>query len=181
MGSGKENKGKKQVKIKRQFSAGGVVFKLQNEKESEREPLWLITKSTPSKLFPGSVWRLPKGWIDDNDKGTQPGPIARGEKKANEEELRKAAVKEVGEEGGVKVKIVGKIGTEKYFITIDNARLLKFVTFYLMEWEENLSEGFGFETQEVRWLAYDKARKRLSYSGEKRVLDKAKELFDKRK
>ncbi len=55
---------------------------------------------------------------------------------------------------------------------------MKFVTFYLMEWVEDLLEGPGFETSEVVWLPYDEARKTLTHSGEKKVLDKAKSLLD---
>lgn len=170
---GKEKKGK----IKRQFSAGGVVYKLQLLKSKENT-LWLLTKSNSSEEF-SSAWRLPKGWIDDEEEGKNPGPVARGERKANEEELRNTAIKEVKEEGGVEAEILEKIGTERYFITLKNEKIMKFVTFYLMKWIKDLPEGFGFETEETKWFSYEDARKKLSYSGEKKILDKAKTLFEK--
>ncbi|KKR72939.1 MAG: hypothetical protein UU16_C0035G0020 [Candidatus Woesebacteria bacterium GW2011_GWA2_40_7] len=55
-------------------------------------------------------------------------------------------------------------------------KIMKFVTFYLMEYLRNLPEGFDGETSEVAWLAYDEAYKRLSFTKEKEILKKAKDL-----
>ncbi|OGM26875.1 hypothetical protein A3D00_03240 [Candidatus Woesebacteria bacterium RIFCSPHIGHO2_02_FULL_38_9] len=156
------------IRVERQFSAGGVVCK---------GHLWLVAKSNPSKEYPWDVWRLPKGWLDDNNQGKPSGPITRGEKKASERELQECALREVKEEGGIDAKIVKKIGSEKYFLRSKDKTILKFVTFYLMEWERNLSEGFGKETEKVEWLPYEDAYKRLSYKGEKEVLKKAASLL----
>ncbi len=168
-----KGKPKEKTKLLREFSAGGVVFKLQGGKT-----LWLVTKSTPSKLYPESYWRFPKGWLDD-EKGTdKPGPLAKGERKASEKELEEAALREVKEEGGVVAKIVRKLGTEKFFFTRSGDKVFKLVTYFLMKWLSDLSEGAGFETSEVAWLPFEKARKKLKYSSEKKVLDKAKEILD---
>lgn len=169
----KRAKGNQQnQQIKREFSAGGAVFK-----EKGEQVLWLVTKSSPSKLYPKSYWRLPKGKLDDQD-GDMSGPLARGERKATEDEIQKAALKEVEEEGGVDAKIVKKIGTESYFFTLSGKKYLKFVTFYLMSWLKDLPEGTTFETEEVAWLPYKDARKKLKHSGEKKILDKAKEVLE---
>lgn len=140
----------------REFSAGGVVF---------RDNKWLITLSAASDLYPKQVWRLPKGRIDEN------------------ETTEVTALRETKEEGGVEAKIVKKIETTKYFFTaLDKARLrrqgkvLKFVTFYLMEWKKDLPEGFDGETSEIAWLPYDEAYKKLSFSGEKQILKKARAM-----
>lgn len=162
-------------RVVREFSSGGVVWKKEGS-----NLLWLVAKSNPSKDYPQDVWRLPKGWIDDKNDGKEPGIISSGEAKATEIELQQAAVREVMEEGGVEAKIIRKIGNELYVINSKTrkCRVLKIVTFYLMEWVVDLPAGFGPETAETEWLAYDMARKRLSYSGEKKILDKAKELLD---
>lgn len=163
----------------REFSSGGVVFRRVKEQESKRvKVLWLVTKSSPSKLYPHEIWRLPKGWIDDEGGGKKPGPAARGERKVNEGELQSAALREVKEEAGVEARIVAKIGTETRFFTSNGQRVMKFVTFYLMEWLRDLPEGPGFETSEVAWLSYEIARKRLSYSSEKKTLDKARQILE---
>ncbi len=157
----------------RQFSSGGVVFKKENN-----QILWLVTHSSPSDLFPGTFWRLPKGWID-NKSHDVPGPMTNGKIKADEESLQNSALREVAEEGGIKAKIIEKIGTEKYFFNHPgNGQILKFVTFYLMEWQEDLPEGHDEETSEIAWLPYDEAYKKLSFSGEKRVFKKAHNLLE---
>ena len=157
-----------QTILSREFSSGGVVF---------RQDKWLITRTSKSKLYPKTYWRLPKGWID-NITPEIPGLMASGRVKADEESLQKCALREVREEGGVKAKIIKKIGTEKYFYNApDKGRILKFVTFYLMEYISDLPEGFGEETSEIVWLPFEEACKKLSFSGEKRILKKAKELL----
>ncbi|OGM14747.1 hypothetical protein A3E41_00585 [Candidatus Woesebacteria bacterium RIFCSPHIGHO2_12_FULL_38_9] len=139
---------------------------------------WLVTRSTPSNESPTSYWRLPKGWLDDAQEENTPGPLASGKRKASEVELQNAALREVAEEGGVKARIVTKLGSEKLFLHITGYRVLKFVTYYLMEWLSDLSEGPGFETAETSWLPFEAARKILTYPSEKKVLDKAKAFFD---
>lgn len=164
MGKNAQNK---TLLITREFSSGGVVFK-GNE--------WLITRSSKSKLYPETYWRLPKGWID-NATPEVPGPMASGKIKADEQSLQECALREVREEGGVEAVIIKKIGTEKYFFkSPDRGDILKFVTFYLMEHVRDLSEGFGDETSEIAWMPFEKAFKKLSFPGEKRVLKKAKEV-----
>jgi len=163
----------------REFAAGGVVYKKrQNSKNQKLETLWLVTKSNPSKEYPGEYWRLPKGWIDDIDGGLNPGPISSGEKKASEEDLQKGALREVAEEGGVKVKIVKKIGTMRFFTKSSRGQVIKFVTFYLMEWRSDLKEGFGFETEKVEWLEFTKAKEKLNRKEEREMLEKAKRILD---
>lgn len=157
-----------QNKVIREFSSGGVVF---------RGDKWLVRSTMPSNIFPKKYWALPKGWIDDAELGV-PGPMASGKIKADEESLQKNALREVAEEGGVGAKIVKKIGTEKYFFDHpERGKILKFVTFYLMEWVKDLPEGFDGETSEVLWLSFEEAKKKLSFGGEKQMLKKAHELL----
>ncbi|KKQ37292.1 MAG: hypothetical protein US53_C0022G0007 [Candidatus Woesebacteria bacterium GW2011_GWA1_37_7] len=101
--------------MQRQFSAGGVVFRKSQIPNSKSQIMWLVTKSTSSKEFPRGFWRLPKGWIDESKDGKIPGPVSSGKKKASEEEIRNAALREVRGEGGIEARIVDKIGTERYF------------------------------------------------------------------
>ena len=161
------------LKISREFSAGGVVFK----KEKNRF-LWLVTEAAvlPKSLFPAGTWRLPKGWLDNAGK-TIPGLLASGKNRATEEELQNAALREVSEEGGVEAKIIKKIGTVNFPFNSIRGRVIKFVTFYLMEWVKDLPEGTDFETSEVAWLSFEEAYKKLTYQGEKEVLKKARELL----
>lgn len=158
--------------IAREFSAGGVVFKKEGDKI-----LWLATKAAKSSgAYSFSAWRLPKGWLDDEKEGV-PGPLASGKIKAQEEDLRKAALKEVREEGGIEARVVEKIGTEKFFFTWEGRKILKFVTFYLMAWVKDLPEGFGPETSEIYWGEFDQAEEKLSFPGEKKILSSASSIL----
>jgi len=167
-----------QKPLVREFSAGGVVYKKVKSQRSKAKILWLVRKQAIFKDFSyANTWSLPKGWLDDESKEV-PGPLARGEKKAKEEDLQATAIKEVKEEGGVEARIVKKVGTIRFFFTSTRRKVLKFVTFYLMEWVRDLPEGHDQETEEVAWLSYEEARKRLAYTSEKEILDKAKEALD---
>lgn len=155
--------------MQREFSSGGVIFK--GDK-------WLVAASMPSKLFPKVVWRLPKGWLDDAAPGI-PGPMASGLIKADERSLMDTAIREVREEAGVEAKIIDKIETQKFFYTHPTrGRIMKFVTYYLMEWTNNLPQGFDGETSEIAWLSYEDAYKKLSFGREKEILEKAQQLLN---
>ncbi len=157
--------------ILREFSSGGVVFKKENGKI-----LWLVCRSNPSQKYPEERWRLPKGWLDDDPDRDYPGPMARGEKRATQEEIQQNALKEIREEGGVETRIIKKLGTTKYFTTTVQGPVLKFVTYFLTEWIRDAAEGYGTETSKVTWLEYEEAYKTLHASREKEILKKAHEL-----
>lgn len=159
--------------MNREFSAGGAVFKQVGSKT-----LWLVTKAKPSDLFPRETWRLPKGWLDDINEGTSPGPLGSGEAKATPEEIQTAALREVEEEGGVKADVVTKLKTDTIFYTRDGDRVMKFVTYFLMEWVEDLPQGFGVETEETTWLELGEAYKKLTHVREKAILKKANESLE---
>lgn len=142
--------------MKREFSAGGAVYKKEGE-----SVLWLVRRAKPSELYPEEVWTLPKGLIDGR------------------EGVEAAAVREVAEETGVEVKVVRKIVDQKIFFTPrgETEKVFKIITYFLMEYSAEIKSGFGEETAEVRWLPYEEARRRLKHSGEKKVLDLAKDLI----
>ncbi|MFZ5365857.1 MAG: NUDIX hydrolase [Patescibacteria group bacterium] len=135
----------KKQKVKREFSAGGVVFR--------REPegiLWLVIKPAGSEK-----WRLPKGWIGKNESSLE------------------AAKREVAEEAGVKAEVLGKVGSEKYFFVQGKEKILKNVVFYLMEYLQEAETGFSWETEKIDWLPFKEAKERLAFAKEKEILEKA--------
>lgn len=138
--------------MKREFSAGGLVH---------REEKWLIRRPTPNPGYRGNLgWSFPKGWID-------PG-----------ENALTAALREVREEVGVKAKIIAKLPTVKvWFVDPDKERVMKFITFFVMEWEEDLPGGFGEETAEVRWVTYNEGMTMLAHKNEKDLLTQATKLL----
>lgn len=158
--------------LTREFSSGGIVYK-----KTDKGLLWLVRRTSASKMFPNTYWMFPKGWLDDAGPDI-PGPMARGSVKATEEILQKTAIRETREETGVEAKIIKKIGTINLFYTHPvRGKVMKFVTHYLMEWVKDGPNGFDFETSEIAWLPYNEALERLSYKSEKEALEKAKNLL----
>lgn len=134
--------------MKREFSAGGIVFK--NGKVLIRRP-----KANPE--YRGNLgWSFPKGWIGEVEK------------------TEAAAVREVAEEGGVQAIIIKKLPTLKIFFTDQNKeKVMKFVTYFVMEWVKDLREGLGWETEEVKWVTLNEALGMLAFKNEKQLLELA--------
>ena len=142
----------------REFSAGGIVYK--NQKEGI---LWLIRRAKPHDDYKGNLgWSLPKGWIDEG------------------ETVEQAALRETAEEGGVRAKIIAKLPVIKIFFTNhEKEKVMKFITYFAMEWIEDLKEGFCDETVEVKWVSKDEALKLLMYKNEQDLLKQADEILKK--
>ncbi len=138
----------------RQFSAGGVVYK-----REKGRVLWLLRKGALNPDFPGSGdWSLPKGWLDDEE-GDKPGPMTLGKKRATKTQLEEAAIREVREETGVDVRVIERAGEVKFFfVNRDKERVFKTVIFFLMKHIADLPEGYGWETEEVKWVDKEEAK-----------------------
>lgn len=142
-------------KIKREYSAGGVVFQKDSSTGSgQEEILWLVVKPTGSEK-----WRLPKGWIGRNESSLE------------------AAKREVREEAGIEAEVLGKVGIEKYFFVQGKEKIFKTVVFYLMEYLQEAETGFSWETEKIDWLPFEEAKERLAFEKEKELLEKAKNLL----
>jgi len=139
----------KSGQAKREFSAGGVVYKRDK---------WLVCKHSGYHK-----WILPKGLVEEG------------------ESLKETAEREVEEECGIKVKVVEKLkDVEKYVYTMNGVKIFKQVVYFLMEYESGDIADHDWEMEEVEWLKYEEAYKRLEYSGAKRALKKAKELLEEK-
>jgi 8-oxo-dGTP pyrophosphatase MutT (NUDIX family) len=136
--------------MKREFSAGGAVYKKSGDKI-----LWLVCKHSGYHK-----WGLPKGLIEEGEK------------------LEKTAVREVEEETGIKTKMIAKIPEpEKYVYSMNGIRVFKIVTYFLMEYISGDIKNHDFEMEEVEWLDYNDALGRLDFRGAKIVLQKAQNLL----
>lgn len=148
--------------MKREFSAGGAVYKLKIEdrrnKKDYKGILWLVMKPRPSADFPSERFQLPKGHVEEK------------------ETIADAAVREVFEETGIKGKIVEKIASSKYPITFRGERIFKIVTFYLMKYVSGKPTE-NAEVEKIFWLPYPDAYKLLTYSGDKQILREAAEML----
>jgi 8-oxo-dGTP pyrophosphatase MutT (NUDIX family) len=140
-----------QAKVKREISAGGVVFR----KSGATYDVALTICDN------GKVWCLPKGLVD------------KGEK------LEETAIREVKEETGLIGKIIEKIAEIKYwyYSKWEKVRVSKSVHFYLMECQGGNIEEHDFEVDEVRWFPIEEAIKLLSYKSESETVAKAETLL----
>jgi 8-oxo-dGTP diphosphatase len=135
--------------LKTQSSAGGVIFR----KHGGQPEVALIA------VKGGTVWCLPKGLVD------------RGETP------EETAVREVGEETGLRGRIVDRIGqiTYWYYAKEENAKYKKTVSFYLMEFEGGSTADHDFEVDEASWFPIEEAVSKATYKGDREILLKAKD------
>jgi 8-oxo-dGTP pyrophosphatase MutT (NUDIX family) len=152
----------------REFSAGGVVLR----KMRDRWYLAVIEPhmTRPKKAVKGSgrsgktpaLVALPKGAIDQGEKPEQ------------------TAIREVSEETGIQAKLVAKMADIKYHYVRswgDGARVFKIVSFYLLLYRSgrlgNISPDMRIEVQNAFWLPLEDAQEKLSYAGEREVVERA--------
>jgi len=106
-------------------------------------------------------WSFPKGLIDEG------------------QTTEEAALREVKEEGGVKAEILGKVGYSKYVYTLNNEKIFKIVTFFLMKYISGDPKDHDWEVSEANWYEIDKALEQLTFSHDKDLLKKALDLYGK--
>ena len=88
------------------------------------------------------------------------------------ENLEQAAVREVREEGGVVAKVIKKLPVLKVFFKHDGELVMKFITYFVMEYIEDAPEGFGEETAETKWVTKDEAAQLLAHKNEQELLER---------
>jgi len=130
------------------WSAGGVVLRKNNNQ----------TEVLICERFSENLIALPKG-------------------KPNEgEDEEEAAIREVKEETGINAIIKNKIKDIFYSFESPNGIINKKVSFFLMEKIDGEISNHDDEFDKVYWEKWDSALNKLSYQGEKDVLEKAIEL-----
>ncbi len=130
------------------WSAGGVVVRKNNNQ----------TEVLICERFSENLIALPKG-------------------KPNEGEYEAAtAIREVREETGINAIIKNKIKDIFYSFESPNGIINKKVSFFLMEKIDGEISNHDDEFDKVYWEKWDSALNKLSYQGEKDVLEKAIEL-----
>ncbi len=135
--------------LKRDFSAGGVVFK----KEEGKTKILLIRNYKKDKDV--NYWGFPKGHLD-------PGETSKD-----------AAVREVEEETGIKAKILEKVDSSKYFYFWEGEKTLKTVAIFLMEYESGQLNAQQSEVAEAVWFSPEEALETVTFENEKKILQKA--------
>jgi 8-oxo-dGTP pyrophosphatase MutT (NUDIX family) len=131
--------------IKKEFSAGGVVF--QQPATSNQPLLWLVCQHSQHK-----GWVFPKGLIGDKIEG---------------ETVESTAVREVKEETGIDGKILKKLTPVTYFYTFNGEKRVKTVQYFLMKHLGGDITKHDHEMMAVEWLPSDKVIERLNYKSDK--------------
>jgi 8-oxo-dGTP pyrophosphatase MutT (NUDIX family) len=166
----------KNKKLKREFSAGCVVFKKTKDQGPKSKVYFLIGKHSGYHK-----WVLPKGLIEEGERGWQ------------------TAIRETEEEVGVKAKLVNEkpIHKVQYFYYADlkknnhstrrvakyqeqggeKTKIFKTVSFYLAEFVSGDPQKHGWEMEEAGWFEADEALKKMAFPGEKEALKKASKMI----
>jgi 8-oxo-dGTP pyrophosphatase MutT (NUDIX family) len=140
----------KKLPLERAVSAGGVVYR------RGQDGIEVVLCGRTAE----GIWGLPKGTPDAK------------------ESLEETAVREVGEETGLRVAIEAKIGTIEYWFARQGVRYHKFVHHYLMVATGGSLDDHDWEYDKVEWFPLEEACKALSYANEVEMVRKAVALIE---
>lgn len=139
----------RRMPVEHPVSAGGVVYRL----TSTGIEVLLCGQLTPP------TWGLPKG---------TPNP---------EETLIETARREVEEETGLKVEVLPKIGSIRYWFVKDGIRYHKSVHFFLMRPVGGSIEQHDVEFDVVRWFPLKEALRTLTYQNDVQMVQQAAKMI----
>lgn len=140
------------MNIKRERSAGGIVYKKEGE-----QILWLITQHSQHK-----GWGFPKGLIGDTDEN---------------ESMEDAALREVCEEGGVQTRIINHDPVETaYKYKFKEILVDKKVYYYLMEYLSGDPADHDWEVSEAKFVTEEEVFKTLTFKADKEAFTKILKL-----
>jgi 8-oxo-dGTP pyrophosphatase MutT (NUDIX family) len=98
--------------------------------------------------------------------------LPKGHRDPGESDLQ-AAIREVREEGGVEVELAGELGEIRYWYSRGGRSVPKTVIFFLFYYAAGDPADHDHEVEEARWMALRDARTKLSYAGEREIIDRA--------
>jgi 8-oxo-dGTP pyrophosphatase MutT (NUDIX family) len=130
----------------REFSAGGVVVRGEEV---------VVIVPTRRAADGSRVLALPKGHVDPGETPIQ------------------AAEREVREETGIVAEPVHELGETRYWYRRDGRTIGKSVCFFLFSYIEGDTEDHDDEVEEVRWISLQEARRQLSHTAEREMVDLA--------
>ena len=136
--------------MKREFSAGGIVFKKATNS-------FEILVSQHSQHH---GWVFPKGFI--------------GDKKAGESK-EETALREVQEETGIIGTIIEPLPPITYWYQMKGKKHKKTVYYYLMNYIGGNTANHDWEMENVEWLPIEKVAERLTFASDRKVWEEAKE------
>jgi 8-oxo-dGTP pyrophosphatase MutT (NUDIX family) len=127
-------------------SAGGVVV---------RDADVLVIVPTRRAADGSRVLGLPKGHIDKGESELQ------------------AAAREVREEAGVEVELLAELGEVRYWYSRDGRAVPKSVVFFLFRYLAGDPADHDDEVEDAHWMPLARAQERLTYKGEREMLERA--------
>lgn len=144
------------TKWKREISAGGIVYKKENDS------IFVLMINPKSRDFgpPEDYWTWPKGKQDKQG-----------------EDLKQVALREVREEGGVNAEIEQELGYVKYFRNWAGDEAIKFAHYFLMRYLDGDPANHDEEIAEAGWFGIDEAESKLKFATDKEIFAKAKKFL----
>jgi 8-oxo-dGTP pyrophosphatase MutT (NUDIX family) len=136
------------VRTARAVSAGGVVLA---EPRPDAPVALVAHRSVRGTL----QWTLPKGAQEEG------------------ETVEQTALREVREETGLKVELIGRLDTIDYWFVWapEKTRYHKFVHYFLMRAVGGDFAEHDHEMEEAAWFEPAQARRRMSFANERKLLD----------
>jgi 8-oxo-dGTP pyrophosphatase MutT (NUDIX family) len=136
------------MRTARATSAGGVVLA---EPRPDAPVALVAHRSTRGALN----WTLPKGAQEAG------------------ETVPQTALREVREETGLAVELIGRLDTIDYWFvwTPEQTRYHKFVHYFLMRAVGGDFADHDSEMEAAEWVALEDARRRMTFANERRLLD----------
>jgi 8-oxo-dGTP pyrophosphatase MutT (NUDIX family) len=98
--------------------------------------------------------------------------LPKGGRNAGESPEQTAA-REVREETGVTARVRGPLGRVEYSYRRGGRTIDKTVHFYLFDFETGDTADHDHEVDDARWMPLRQARRRLSYPGERAMIERA--------
>jgi 8-oxo-dGTP pyrophosphatase MutT (NUDIX family) len=136
------------VRTARAVSAGGVVL-------AETRPDAPVALVAHRSVRGSLQWTLPKG-------AQEPG-----------ETVTETALREVREETGLEVELIGPLDTIDYWFVWapEQTRYHKFVHYFLMHAVGGDFAGHDSEMEDADWFTLEQARRRMAFVNERKLLD----------
>lgn len=142
----------------KEFSAGGIVFK---QDENNDVKILLIKNAAlrdPNKVF----WGFPKGHLEEGETDEQ------------------AALREVKEETGIEADIIEQLDTIQYYFTHpQKGTILKKVTIFLMKFKSGDPKAQEKEILDLGWFSIEETQAKLSFKEDKELMTKALTIINK--
>jgi 8-oxo-dGTP pyrophosphatase MutT (NUDIX family) len=129
-----------------EFSAGGVVV---------RGDRCIVIVPTRRAANGSRVLALPKGHPD------------------GDETVLDAALREVREEAGVEARLREKLGDVRYYYQRDGRRIVKTVSFFLLDYVSGELSDHDHEVEYAEWMELEQAGRELTYKGERDMVTRA--------